>query len=195
MKNLAVFALGLATLTGSPSYAKSPTVLGIALDAPISIPQCDGSLINVTRECWYKDRIEQENNYISDVRKNQTYLVAFPISGEGKPNFLKDAVIYTDDQGIVVWIDIFTHGIDVQSDAQKALLEKFGQPRSQARTPLQNRFGAKFSSIEEEWRVGDTTINFDGVRSSLDEGEISIITDRGKKVRALIYPPKNNNKL
>ena len=160
--------LAAATVAASP-----PTVLGLQLGAPLSLPECP--LLRApdiyeppdmaTAECWAAmPNAQHETLIVLPEAKLLTY------------DYLEQVHGVRVIDGNIECIDLSTRGHTAQDAAMAILIEKFGQPTKQSSTAVQNGFGAIFLARSAQWNRDGYVVKFDGVDSSLDQGRITIRT-------------------
>jgi len=75
-----------------------------------------------------------------------------------------------------------TRGLAVQEELVAALVRKFGEPTKRTVEHPSNAFGATFPSINAEWVLPDARVEFSGVKGSVKNGRITVMTTRGEEL-------------
>lgn len=186
----------LAAMVSVPAWSSEPaTIFGIALGSPLGLPECGTRTIagrtvyNSTHQaiCSEDARPDQTTPDVSWSRVN------FP--GDQAPLIAKwpyvNAYLY---RGVVEGIEFPTAGISSQDVVLDQLTQKFGQPSSMRRVPVQNAMGAAFQSYEAEWRLPTLRVTFRGSVRSLDMGKVEICTPVLCGLRAAGDAARSNNR-
>ena len=96
--------------------------------------------------------------------------------------------------GILVGVRFDTTGVHEQDRVLNQLRDKFGQPTSFNREPMQNLLGMKFERYVAVWKGTQVYVEFNGVLDEIDYGLVSIETpaEHARRVRSLqeSRPPK-----
>ena len=163
-----VAALALAA---SAHSAPVPTVLGIQIGAPPTLPECppNGSgwynVIALKFDCLTPD--EGDPNHRTLWLSDDT---------QAHAGFARVPITLTMDGDNVVGMLISTTGVESQNDAARALTAKFGKPTHFIIDRLQNRMGARFTGVRASWVRPDVVVYFDSTSDDLDNGEIDVQT-------------------
>lgn len=168
--------IALAGIIAVPALAAEPiTVFGITIGTQLNLPECATSVIagrrvyNSTHPAICSEAARPDQN-TADVSWSR---VNFP--GDQAPLIAKwpyvNAYIY---RGVVEGIEFPTAGVSSQDVVLDQLTQKFGQPSSMRRVPVQNAMGATFQSYEAEWRLPTLRVTFRGSVRTLDMGRVEM---------------------
>lgn len=183
--------LALAAVAPQATDAKPPSVYGIVLTMPITIPECG----TFTDPVKFRKKYREYNTYPyaeptaspcywrSDRSKAGTGQplvyenidVHFPRNAAPAHGFGFRALMIDDNVHAVQWA---TRGLREQEFVLAELKEKFGTPTSTTVETKQNAFGAKFESVRASWSLPQTvTLVFEGSSSRIDQGSVAMMTE------------------
>ena len=149
-----------------------PTIVGIQLGKPLTLPDCLRSssgltpLPTTTFVCV--DRGSPHYEY-------EEPWFMLPEGGAMPASLQRGGRIHLAD-GIIDEIMIWTHGVEGQDEIMGLLTEKFGKPTSQTSRAVQNRMGAQYQSILAKWMRAGFVVTYDATWSDLDNGTIVVET-------------------
>jgi hypothetical protein len=86
--------------------------------------------------------------------------------------------------GLLVGVDLRTHGLRTQSSDMDQLVAKYGTPTRRTIVPMQNRAGGQFDVIAASWALDGLTVGYLGASARLDEGSIAVDLPAAAEVRA-----------
>ena len=191
------FGLIVCAALGTNAKAQEPlTVFGIGFDQPLKMAECEWK----TRDKLRISRSEpksKENFYSGGWPKDgpcyersprkvgsamalddETVSIKFPLSQE--PKLGHDLYARMVDGRIQrLWLTTF--GVATQEQDLAMLEEKFGKPNKLLTPSEQNMMGAKFDTIQAEWKLpGNVTAAFGSVLGKLTEGTFILATPEGE---------------
>jgi hypothetical protein len=150
--------IGAASLANEPfKPGEFPAVAGIVLGRQLSsYPSCDAP--------------ESADKICVGLKLGDQYVLTY------QPEFphwaLTAPFVSVDATGKIIAVVSETKGIEVQDELLKELISMYGKPASLKRSPIQNRFGAKFEKIDATWVLKWGDVAFEGVTDNLDEGSL-----------------------
>lgn len=164
------------SLVSITAYADEPSIFGFVFGKPLNLPECpyktdSGSKIK-PYEILVPSTCVQDahalNGYGQPVRQ-------ITFSQKENPLIVKNWRAWPlEADGNLIGFHFLTQGIDTQDLVMQRLVEKFGKPQSVERRPVQNSFGAVYSSIEAHWQAGQLSVTFHSTRGRLDSGEVFV---------------------
>jgi len=163
--------------------AALPSVFGLQLGAPISLPECKivpglsikAYAVDQTAPCW-----ESPIVLSGDVLPSTP--IDFPAASA--PLIVKNARIYAlPIDGKVESIMFLTPGAGAQSLVMAELRKKFGPPSSETTSTVGNALGATFNAIDARWTIAGAEVRYRGVADRIDSGEVTIDTAKAKALR------------
>lgn len=172
MKAIAVILL-LVTLT---AHADEQSIFGFVFGKPLNLPECPYKTVSGSSMKLYEILVPSTcvkdahalNGYGQPVRE-------ITFSQKESPLIVKNWRAFPlEANGSLIGFHFLTQGVETQDLVMRQLLEKFGKPKSVEKQPVQNSFGATFSSIEAHWQTGQLSITFYGTRGRIDYGEVFI---------------------
>lgn len=197
MKRILLLAALIASPTPSMAQDKPiPSLFGITIMQPISVPECafDPKAVEKYRKAvakfptlglhfpydinrsapCYKRRDQFAG--MTEGPANESLTIHFPMSAP--PEGAKwDSVYATIIDGKVQGIGFMTYGLSSQSLVMDQLRGKFGEPTTNKVVAKQNGYGAKFDSIEAAWSLtGGTMLFFESTGMRTDYGIVSLRT-------------------
>jgi hypothetical protein len=181
-------AAALLPATGTNSQPAYPSIFGIQMMTPISLPQCEFSPIARKHPEAFKgdlsvDPYDYGTSEVCYKRTGSRAMSSEPPLDElvniqfpsGKEPQLASSVSAKIIGGTVQEIVFSTHGIATQGLVLAALEQKFGNPDTQNTRTEQNGFGAKFDVINASWMVpNDISVTFQGAVTRVDNGMVTI---------------------
>lgn len=175
--NSFVSALLLSLFLFQPAAAadgNKKTFLTLPLGEPFSIPDCMHDKAKTTACYW------APNGYMQSLGANKGPLKTYSVS---IPPKLKPSLFLASD----TWIDVrngritsvrtSTLGIIVQDRIFDLLVEKYGPPAYRGSVALTTLMGVSSEAILATWKTQGLRIEFYGATTSIDRGEIVVMTD------------------
>jgi len=166
---VAIVSAFLATLAGA-AYA-APTVLGVEVGAPMTLPRCDLSSSLVVKEDCQTPAAHGGN--VEIVLSDATTAHA---------GFVRRAEAVVEDDMVSALI-VRTSGVYSQDDVMHALIAKFGKPQAYRVDRPRNRMTSTFKGLRARWERDGLIVTFDSAVGSLDSGELDIMTPAYAKAR------------
>jgi hypothetical protein len=178
----ALLACGLALAAPSPSRV----IAGITLGDPPPFPECATVKVKnaggykdfltyadhpLDQQCWQRSFMDPRMGQPPGAEREEVKAYVTTPLPTGLSSYIQMVLI----DGRVEEIRIDTRGKPWQSDILAALTEKYGKPTYSARTPVQNRMGAQYESLDARWEFSDMEVSFYGL-TKLDAGKIRIRT-------------------
>lgn len=179
--------LGAAGPMSAPVF---PSVFGIQMMTPISIPECQFSSIALKHpEAFRGDSVVEPYDYSTKVicykrigsragssgpLINEALNVEYPFEQQPQlATYVSAEILDGKVQGVI----FSTDGVSTQDLVLSSLEEKFGKPESLTTREKQNGFGAKFDVVNASWKLqNDVSVTFEGAASRLDAGVVSILS-------------------
>lgn len=168
---LLTVALTMAAPTPQGQPAELPTIVGIPLGKPLTLPICPADQHGVAVEpvtdlCYENAGVTKaENDWWFDL----------PEGGSTPPSIRPAGRIHVDD-GVVTEIRVWTRGVEGQDQVMDLLTAKFGRPTLVRGRAVQNRMGAQFTSTFATWERPGFLVTFDATGKDLDDGMIFVET-------------------
>lgn len=171
----------------------APTIYGIKMMEPISIPEC-GTFADPTKfgkrygvypyapptngPCYRRD--DRAKSGTSEPLIFENIEIQYPRAAGPELAYGVRALMLDGKVQAMRWL---TRGLSEQGPAFYALKAKFGEPSSMNVEIKQNGFGAKVDSINATWFLSNTlTMIFTGVDGKIDQGKVEIMSE-GARVR------------
>jgi hypothetical protein len=167
---VAILSVCLATLAGAAHAA--PTVLGVEVGAPMTLPRCDLSHSPVVKQDCQTPAAHGDN--VEIVLSDATTAHA---------GFVRHAEAVIDDDDLVTALIVRTSGVYSQDDVMHALIAKFGKPQAYRIERPRNRLTSTFKGVRARWERGGLIVTFDSAAGGLDDGELDVMTPAYAKAR------------
>jgi hypothetical protein len=169
------------------SVAPDTKVFGLQIGAELNLPECERTRLSKNSfiyryndRLWCYQRLDKGKDGTPVV--NETIEIKFPFGD--RPQIVSGlSLIGQVMDGKLEGIGFNTLGLTNADDVLQKLTEKYGKPSSSAPYEVQNRMGAKFTSVLAVWNFSNLVVAFNGVSSSLDSGLVTIDTPRCKAAR------------
>jgi hypothetical protein len=170
------------------------TVLGVSLNAPISVPECKRNIAGTgydyefTKEACFIHGYRVDKNKPSAPPENGKVEIKLPL--QEQPFFFKNYLVCYIIDGKVQGVKFQTTGHQYQRETLDLLVKKYGSPSTNNAKPLQNAYGAKYQAEEFIWDLPGLSVVYSSVTDKIDVGSIAIMTPS-----ALEYVKQENSKL
>jgi hypothetical protein len=169
------------------SVAPDTKVFGLQIGAELNLAECQRTKLSKNNfiysggdQLWCYERHDKAKDGAPVV--NETILIKFPF--RDRPQIASGmSLVGQVMDGKLEGIGFNTLGVTDADDVLQKLTEKYGTPSSSRRYEVQNRLGAKFTTVQAVWNFSNLVVIFDGVASSLDSGLVTIDTPRCKAAR------------
>jgi hypothetical protein len=178
------FAFSQEPKTLSSSAAPDTKVFGLQIGAELTLPECErikiGSAFTYSesQQRWCYERIDR-NGMLS---LNEAILIKFPLNEW--PRIVNGlSLVGQLIDGRLEGVGFNTFGLKAAPDVLQKLTEKYGSPSDSERYEVQNRLGAKFTTVRAIWNFSNLVVVFRGLSDSLDTGLVNIDTPRCKAAR------------
>jgi hypothetical protein len=182
----------VALAVASPGWCDPPTatpsepvtIAGYPLGRPFTMPPCPKTKYGTTdflikKTCWTTNRPNDE------VREVWWPPMETPI-GYAMWARVRDRIL--------VGVSFATTGAQGQDRVLSQLRDKFGEPTSFSREPMQNAFGMKIEGYLAVWVGPQVYVEFRGVESQIDHGLVIMETpeEHARRFGAIqaLQPPK-----
>jgi hypothetical protein len=168
---VAMLSVFLVTLASAAQAA--PTVLGVEVGAPMTLPRCDLSHSLIVKEDCQTAAAHGANLEIvlSDATTRQA-------------SFVRHAEAMVDDQAVVTALIVRTTGVYSQDEVMRALIAKFGRPQAHRIDRPRDRLTSTFKGVRARWERDGLIVTFDSAVGGLDDGEVAVMTPAYAKARA-----------
>jgi hypothetical protein len=175
----------LSALVASTAHAQMPTFFGIQLGQALDVPQCAHEPRPFDGKPTYKVGRPKDGpcyraaSVQTDGPQPDGLVTIYWPSGQWPEHSTTGSIDVWSVDGEVHTISMTTAGLATQDDVLSALTQKLGRPKAMKRVPVQNRMGAKYTSIEAMWVSRGVTVEFNGLSGSIDYGGVLIQTSKG----------------
>lgn len=162
-------------LVGATDSGPLPSVFGIQLGVPLSVPECQTM---AGHPDWY-DVSQPRTCFHKPVTLNDHYLPTNEIdfADDATPLMVKYARIYAYViDGKVAGIEFVTDGVDVQDYVLVELVKKFGPADGVNHSAAVGPFGRTVSVLDAKWSKGGYTVTFEGAGDKLNYGWVKVLT-------------------
>ena len=181
---IALLLLGAAVAPAASQTTKLPSLFGLQLGAPISLPTC--AYYNNDPSLGYDMVPKQMCIELPTVKNGELYPTSRVwFEPEHAPAIVKNwQMLAVPINGQLAGLRFYTSGLSIQNAVLVELTNKFGKPTSVSNHALQNSMGATFSAIDARWVRPGFSVHLDGVKGSIDLGMVTIETPPAAALRA-----------
>lgn len=154
----------------APSSGAAPDtkVFGLQIGAELSLPECEQIKIgkaftySESQQHWCYERI----NGTGMPLPNEAIVIKFPLNEW--PRIVSGlSLVGQLIDGRLEGIGFNTFGLRDAADVLQKLTDKYGSPSSSERYEVQNRLGAKFTTVRAIWNFSNLVVAFSGVSDTL----------------------------
>jgi hypothetical protein len=160
---VAMLSVFLASLAGAASAA--PSVLGVEVGAPMTLPKCD-----LSRSLIVKEDCQTAAAHGGNVE------IVLSDATTAHAGFVRHAEAVIDDDDVVTALIVGTSGVYSQDEVMHTITARFGKPRTYRIERPRNRLTSTFKGVRARWERGGLIVTFDSAAGSLDNGELKIMT-------------------
>jgi hypothetical protein len=166
----------------APDVKTNTKVFGLEIGADLSLPECQRTKLSRNRfiysgndRLWCYERLDKGKDGTPVV--NETIEIKFPFGD--RPEIVSGlSLIGQILDGRLEGIGFNTLGVENAGEVLKKLTEKYGKPTVSQPVEVQNKMGARFTTVQADWNFSNLIVVFQGVASSLDSGLVTIDTPR-----------------
>lgn len=180
MLSVALLLTGCLTVRAADS-----SVFGFELGKPLSLPECPFKPVGTMR--FYDPRLRVDTCYgenapfFGGATSRTLYF-----SSKDAPSIVKDSRAFPlfSASGSLIGFQFATFGVASQSAVLDLLTAKYGKPTELSTSTAQNGFGAAFQVTHATWIYPDISVVFDGARTEINEGLVTVDLPEAAKLRA-----------
>lgn len=191
--NTAAIVIGASliatTALASTSPAAFPSIIGVDLGKPLSVPDCVVPRRDAAGALDWGPYFAQQGvcRIHDDGAPDARSMARLELHG-GAPHYLHGEVFITVEDGTVQEVSLQTIGVYGQQGTLADLERKFGKPTRLSRPIMQNGFGAASEAISAKWIRARYIVTYQSVVDSLDQGEIHLLTTAEAQRKAANAP-------
>jgi hypothetical protein len=169
-----IIALFILTAIPCLAMANEPSVFGIELGKPVSLPECTSKTVGTTK---MYDLIPDTTCY-QEAHKIDTYGTParrIIFGRKDAPAIVRNwQMIALEAHGDVIGLEFFTEGLETQDVTMSPLTQKYGKPTDTIKRTVQTVLGASFDAVSATWKLSTLTVTYDDAAERIDRGHIFI---------------------